>query len=65
MVFINNVHELSARILESPIQTHLDTEPTLGGSDPNAKPALRGSDPSTSMMTSPANVVVLALNQTD
>ncbi|XP_066354798.1 uncharacterized protein [Miscanthus floridulus] len=57
-VFINNVHEPSARILEGPIQTHPDArpapggsepdaKPAPGGSDPNAKPALRGSDPST------------------
>ncbi|XP_066311261.1 uncharacterized protein [Miscanthus floridulus] len=75
-VFINDVHELFTRILEGPIQTHPDAEPTLGsfdpnakpapgGFDPNAKPALRGSDPSTSMTTSPANVTVLALDQTD
>ena len=37
----------------------------LAGSDPDAKPALRGSDPSTSMTTSPMNVAVLALDQTD
>ena len=42
-----------------------DAQPALGGSDPNAKPALGGSDPSYSMTTSPANVVVLALDQTD
>ena len=53
-VFINDVHEPSARILEGQIQTHPDTKPALGGSDPN-----------TSMMTSPTNVAVLALDQTD
>ena len=37
----------------------------IGGSDPNAKPALGGSDPSTSMMTSPTNITILALDQTD
>ena len=42
-----------------------DAKPAPGGSDPNAKPALGGSDPSTSMMMSPANVAVLALDQTD
>jgi len=42
-----------------------DAKPAPGGSDPNAKPALGGFDPSTSMMTSPTNVVVLALDQTN
>ena len=51
---MNDVHEPSAHILESSIQTH-----------PDAQPALGGSDPSTSMTTSPANVVVLALDQAD
>ena len=64
-VFINNVHEPSARILEGPVQTHPNARPAPEGSNPNDKPALGGSDPSTSMMTSPANVAVLALNQTD
>ena len=75
-VFINDVHKSSARILEGLIQTHPDTQPALGGSDPdaqpalrdsdpNAKPALGGSDPSTSMTTSPVNVAILALDQTD
>ena len=53
-VFINDVHKPSARILESPIQTH-----------PNARPVLGGSDPSTSITTSPTDVAVLALDQTD
>ena len=53
-IFINDLHKPSARILEGLIQTH-----------PDAKPALGGSDPSTSMTTSLANVVVLALDQTD
>ncbi|XP_066360863.1 uncharacterized protein [Miscanthus floridulus] len=35
------------------------------GSDPDAKPVLGGSNPGTSMTTSPADVVVLALDQTD
>ena len=64
-IFINNLHELSVCVLEGPIQTHPDANPVLGGSDPDAKPALGGSDPSASMTTSPANVVVLALNQID
>ncbi|XP_066308052.1 uncharacterized protein [Miscanthus floridulus] len=52
--FINDLHEPSTRVLEGPIQTHLD-----------AKSALEGSDPSASMMMSPPNVAVLALDQTD
>ena len=64
-VFINDIHEPSARILEGPVQTHPDTQPAPEGSDPNAKPALGGSDPSTSMTTSPANIAVLALDQTN
>ena len=43
----------------------LDAKPAPGGSDHEAKPAPRGSNPSTSMMTSPANVAILALDQTD
>ena len=53
-VFINDIHEPSARILESLIQKHPDAQPVLGGSDLN-----------TSMMMSPANIIVLALDQTD
>ena len=64
-VFINDIHEPSARIPKSSIQKHPDAQPALGGSSPNAKPALGGSDPSTSMTTSPAKVVILALDQTD
>ena len=75
-VSINDIHEPSARIPESPIQKHPDAQPALEGSNPNAQPALAGSDPhakpalggfdpSTSMMTSPTNVAVLALDQTD
>ena len=52
--FINDLHEPSTRVLDSPIQTH-----------PNAKLALRGSGPSASMMMSPPNVTVLALDQTN
>ena len=64
-VFINDLHEPSARVLEGPIQTHPDAKPALGGSDPDAKPALRGFDPSALVMTSPTDVAVLALNQTN
>ena len=53
-VFINDLPEPYAHILEGLIQTH-----------PDAKLAPRGSNPSASMTTSPADVVVLALNQTD
>ena len=53
-VFINDLHEPSARILEGPIQTHPDVDPALGGSNPSA-----------SMTTSPADVAVLALDQID
>ena len=53
-VFINDLHEPSTRILEGLIQTH-----------PDADPALRGSNPSTSVMTSPADVAMVALDQTD
>ena len=37
----------------------------LGGSDPDAKPGLGGSDPSASMTTSPTDIAMLALDQTD
>ena len=75
-VFINDIHEPSAHTLECLIQTHPNAQSTLkgsdpnakpapGGFDPNAKPALGGSNPSTSMTTSPANVAVLAIDQTN
>ena len=53
-VFINDLHEPSARILEGPIQTH-----------PNANPALGGSDHSSSMTTSPTDAAILVLDQTN
>jgi len=53
-VFINDLHEPSAHILEGPIQTH-----------PDANLALRGSDLGASVMTSPPNIAVVALDQTD
>ena len=62
-VFINDIHEPSARILKGPTRTHPDAQPVLGGSDPDAQPAPRGSDPSTS--TPPSSVAVLAPGQTD
>ena len=75
-VFINDVHEPFARILEGPVQTCPDAQPALGGSDPDAKPVpggsdpnaklvLEGSDPSTSITTSPVSIAVSALDQTD
>ena len=51
-VFINDLHEPSARILEGPIQTHPDANLALGGSDLGA-----------SVTTSPADVAVVALDQ--
>ena len=51
--------------MEGPSQTHPNANLAPGGSNPNAKPTLGGSDPSASMMTSPADVAVLALDQTD
>ena len=53
-IFINDLREPSAHVLEGPIQTH-----------PDAKPALGGTDPSASIMTSPTDVAILALNQID
>ena len=53
-VFINDAHEPFARILEGLTQTHPDSQPALGVSDP-----------STSITMSPADVAVLALDQTD
>ena len=64
-VFINDIHEPSAHILEGLIQTYPAAQPALGGSDPNAEPVLGGSNPSTPKMMSPANITVLALDQTD
>ena len=64
-VFINDLHELSTRVLEGPIQTRPNAKPAPEGSDPDAKPALGGSDPSASVTTSPVDVTVLALDQTD
>jgi hypothetical protein len=53
-VFINDLHEPSTRIPEGPIQTHLDTNTALGGSDPGA-----------SIMMSSTDVAMVALDQTD
>ena len=64
-VFINDLYEPSAHVLEGLIETHLDTKLALGGFDPNAKPALGGSNPDAPMMTPPANVAVVPLDQAD
>ena len=64
-IFINDLREPSAHVLEGPIQTHPDAKPAPKGSDPNAKPVLGGFDPSASMTTSPADVAMLALDQFD
>ena len=53
-LLINDLHEPFAHILEHPIQTH-----------PDANLALRGSDIGASVMTSPADVAAVALNQID
>jgi len=53
-VFINDLHEPSARILEDPIQTHPDANLALGGFDLGA-----------SMTTLFTDVAVVALDQAD
>ena len=53
-VFINDLHELFAHVLESLIQTHPDTNL-----------ALKISNLSASMTTSPTDVIVVALDQAD
>ena len=53
-IFINDLHESSARVLEGPIRTH-----------PNASPVLGGSDPGASVTMSPTDVAMVALEQTD
>ena len=66
-VFINDLHESSAHVLEDPIQTHSNTNLALGGSDlptrPNPDQVLGGSDLGASMMTSLADVAVVTLDQ--
>ena len=39
-IFINDLHEPSACVLEGPIQTHPDAKPMPEGSDLDAKPML-------------------------
>ena len=53
-VFINDHHEPSAHVLEGPIQTCSDTNPTPGGFDSDA-----------STTTSPADVAMVVLEQTN
>ena len=64
-IFINDLHESSAHVLEGPIQTHPNAKPAPEGSDPDAKPTLGGSDFSASLITSPTDVAVVALDQAD
>ena len=51
-VFINDLHKPYARVLEGPIQTHLDANLALGGSDLGA-----------SMTKSPTDIAMVALDQ--
>ena len=44
-VFINDIYEPSARIMESLIHTHPNAQPALGGSDPNTQLAPGASIP--------------------
>jgi len=53
-VFINDLHEPFARILEGPIQTYPDANLVLGGSDLGA-----------SVTTSLADIAMVALDQAD
>ena len=53
-VFINDLHEPSTHVLEGSIQTHT-----------NANLGLEGSDLGASMMTSPTDVIVVALDRTN
>ena len=66
-VFINDLHEPSAHILEDSIQTHSNTNMALGGSDlptcPNPDQVLEGSDLGASMTTSLTDIVMVALDQ--
>ena len=68
-VFINDLHEQSARVLEEPIQTHSNTNLARGGSDlptcPNPDQVLEGSDLGASMTMSPTDVAVVALDPVD
>ena len=68
-VFINDLHEPSARVLEDLSLTHSNTNLVLEGSDPPTCPdpdqVLGGSDLGASMTTSPTGVAVVALDLAD
>ena len=68
-IFVNDLHEPSARIREDPTQTCSDTNLALGRSDPPTCPvpdrALGGSDLGASMATSPSDITVMALDLAD
>ena len=68
-VFINDLHEPSAHVLEDPIQTHSNTNLAPGGSDlptcPNPAKVLGGSDLGAFMATSLADITIMALDLVD
>ena len=68
-VFIHDLHEPSALVLEDPTQTHSNTNLALEGSDPPTCPdpdqVLGDSDLGASTATSPDDIAVMALNMTD
>ena len=68
-VFINDLHESSACVLEDPIQTHSNTNLACGGSDlstcPDPDQVLGGSDLGASIATSPSDITVMALDPID
>jgi len=68
-VFINDLHEPSARVLEDPTQMHSNTNLALRGSDPSMCPdpdqVLGGSDLGASMVMSPSDITMMALDLTD
>ena len=68
-VFINNLHEPSAHVLEDPIQTHSNTNLACGGFDlptcPDPDQVLGGSNPGAFMATSPTDITIMALDQVD
>ena len=68
-VFINDLHEPSARVLEGSIQTHSDTNLAPEGSNllmcPDPDQVLGGSNLGASMTTSPANIAVVVLDPID
>ena len=68
-VFVNHLHELSARIQEDPTQTRSNTNLALRDSDPAMCPdpdrVLGGSDLGASMATLPRDIAVMALDPID